>query len=542
MKRILVVVIALALLGTGGIYFTAETVVLPKQEKVWRDLLTDLPYGLKADFKDVEFDFVGQRLSIGGATISDGRGNSIKISEIVAENSLSTALGNLVRFVFGREEERYDVVRFIGVEPLRPDLGVTLEIKELRLIDVAIGIDNKLPSTIKALTGAINLEKAFSTATVGGYEIHGVTADIQGVLGQLEMMRVHGITRYNIGLVEIHGLNVVRGGLSLASLEMFRTSNFNIASMMEPAQAMSGLGAREPKPQVVPGKVDLSEFNIFHLADEFVIVGLDMGIDGFGGLSIKRFMYKEEAVERVASAGLVPTRTFSEVRDFSLQFPALAMVSADIALFMDVTGISGFELDSQGDSSWDLASGTYISSGRSELADLVRLSTDYELGNFRPEDVISAMAWSAGMTNVEGGPLSLLKPQNLVQSFQSGRDIYGPISLANFGYFIENMSLVERLYRYGEVAFGIPEADMKAFIDGQLQAAQDDPALPASQIENVLALRAFVANPASLRITVSPPKPVAIDTLIEESDAERTLEMLGLTITANEALKAGAAL
>ena len=99
-------VIALLLLGGGGVYFTAETVVLPKQEKVWRGLLADLPYGLKADFKDVDFSLVGLRLSIGGATLSDGRGSTLKVSEVVAQNSLPTALGNLLRFVLGQEEER----------------------------------------------------------------------------------------------------------------------------------------------------------------------------------------------------------------------------------------------------------------------------------------------------------------------------------------------------------------------------------------------------------------------------------------------------
>lgn len=65
MKRFLVFAVAILVLAAGGVYFTAETVILPKQEKVWRALLDDLPYGLKADFEDVDFGRGGLRLSIG---------------------------------------------------------------------------------------------------------------------------------------------------------------------------------------------------------------------------------------------------------------------------------------------------------------------------------------------------------------------------------------------------------------------------------------------------------------------------------------------
>lgn len=345
------IVIALLLLGGGGVYFTAETVILPKQEKVWRALLADLPFGLKADFKDVDFEVVGLRLSIGGATLSDGRGSAVKISEVVAENSLPTALGNLLRFVLGQEEERYDVVRFIGIEPVGREQGVKLEIQEIRLLDVAIGIDNELPSTIKALTGAINLETAFRAAKIGGYEIHGVKADIQGIFGQLDIMKVQGISKTSLDLVEISGLEVTAGQQTLAALEMFRTTNFNIASMMEPALAASGLGAGPSKPPTAGDNSALAAFDMFHFADEFVVVGLKAEVPGMAGMSVKRMMYKEEEARQVPLAGLVPTRTYSEVRDYALQFPVLAMLFPDIAVFMDVTGINGFELNAQSDNS-----------------------------------------------------------------------------------------------------------------------------------------------------------------------------------------------
>lgn len=536
MKRFLLAVIALTLLSAGGIYFAAETVILPKQEKIWRALLTDLPHGLEADFEDVDFELVGLRLSIGGATIGDGKGNAVKVSEIVAENSLPTALGNLTRFVLGKEEERYDVVRFIGVEPLQPEMGVSIEIQEVRLLDVAIGIDNELPSTIKALTGAVNLEKALSAASMGGYEIHGVSATGQGIVGTLEMMRVHEITKTNVGLVEVSGLSVAQGTQSLASLSLLRTTNFNIASMMEPTQVMTGLEMGVSTPPGKPGNVGMASFNLFHFADEFVIVDLDAGVPGLAGVAIKRLMYSEEETEMVPGAGIVPTRTFSEVRDFSVQFPALAMMSPDAALFMDVTGIKGFEINSEDDYSWDLKSGTSIGSGWGEFTDLVKVSAAFEVGNFFPEDVIKVLAWSEGMTKVEGPVTNPLMSQSLMQKFQSAQSIYGDITLVNFDYLIENKSLVERLYRYGEALTGMPKADLKAFLDMQLKAAQEDPMLPPSMIDDIGALRTFVAEPISLRITLTPPETISIDSLMAAPDAEKLLEKMGLTITANEKL------
>lgn len=533
MKRFLLAVIALTLLGAGGIYFAAETVILPKQEKVWRGLLADLPYGLEADFEDIEFELVGLRLSIGGATIGDGKGNAVKVSEIVAENSLSTALGNLARFVLGKEEERYDRVRFIGVQPLQPEMGVNIVIQEVRFLDVAIGVDNKLPSTLKALTGAVNLDEAFSAGTIGGYEIHGVTAQAQGIIGRLDLMKVHDITRTSVGLVEVSNLRISQGTQSLTSLDMFRTTNFNIASMMEPAQAMAGLETGASTSGGAADNVSLADFNIFHVADEFVIVGLYAGLPGLGGISIKRMMYKEEETEVVVGAGIVPTRTFSDLRDFSVQFPALAMISPDIALFMDTTGIKGFEINSEDDNSWDLKAGTNIGSGWGELTDLVKVTVAFEVGNLFPEDLVKVLAWSEGMTSVEGAS-NPFASQNLMQTFQSGQDIYGAVTLVNFDYFIENKSLVERLYRYGEAVTGMPEADLKAFLDMQLHSVQEAPGLSASMVDDIGALRTFVAEPVSLRITLSPPQPVSINALMAEPDEEKALEMLGLTITANE--------
>lgn len=533
MKRFLLAVIALTLLSAGGIYFAAETVILPKQEKIWRDLLEDLPYGLEADFEDVEFERVGLRLSIGGATIGDGSGSTVKISEIVAENSLSTALGNLVRFVLGKEEERYDTVRFIGVEPQQPEMGVNLEIQEVRLLDVAIGIDNKLPSTIKALTGAINLEKAFSAAKVGGYEIHGASADAQGIIGRLDMMKVHGITKTSIGLVEVSGLKVRQGAQSLVSLEMFRTTNFNIASMMEPGAAMNILGVDTPEAEGAATEGSLADLNIFHLADEFVIRGLETGVPGLGGLSIQRMMYQEEEAEFVDNVGIVATRTYSDIRDFSVQFPGLAMVSRDLAVFMDTTGINALEFNGRGDNNWDLSTGDYLVSDISEFTDLVRFSTDLQLGTLFPEDIVNAMAWSQGMTTVEAGGLTTA---HIAQAFMSGQDAYGAISLVNFVFLIEDKSLVERLYRYAEVALGMPEADLKAMIDGELKSVQDDPALNASLVDDVAAIRAFVQDPVSLRIALQPPVIVSVNELVAEEDSDKVLDMLGLTITANGGL------
>lgn len=534
MKRFLLAVIALTLLGAGGIYFAAETVILPKQEKVWRELLTDLPYGLEADFEDVDFELVGLRLSIGGATIGDGKGNAVKISEIVAENSLPTALGNLVRFVLGKEEERYDIVRFIGVEPLNLEQGFDVDIKEFRLVDVAIGIDNELPSTIKALTGAINLDKAFRAASVGGYEIHGLTTSYEDFSGRMDLMKVHEITRRNLGLIEISGLNIAQGMKSLVKLDMFRTANFNLASLMEPTLAMSGIGTTLSKPGKKSKGVDLSKFNFFHFADEFVVVGFDVQLPGFGSLAIKRLMFQEEETEISASAGIVATRSYSEVRDYSFQMPGLALISPDIGQFMKATGIEGLEFNSESDNSWDLVTGANVSSGWGDFTDLIKFTVELELGNFFPDDVIKAMAWSQDMTMVEGGISALLEPKNLSQKFQSGQEIYGAIALVSFDYLIENKSLIERLFNYGEVVLGMPESDLKALVDAQLQMMLDDPTLPSSQLDDIAALRAFVANPVSLRITLSPPQPVSINALMAEPDEEKVLEMLGLTITANE--------
>lgn len=537
MKRLLLIVIALALLGAGGVYFAAETIILPKQEKIWRGLLEDLPYGLEADFEDVEFELVGLRLSIGGATIGDGKGNAVKISEIVAENSLPTALGNLVRFVLGKEEERYDTVRFIGVEPLNLEQGFELDIKELRLVDVAIGIDNELPSTIKALTGAINLDKAFSAASVGGYEIHGLTTSFEDLVGRLELMKVHDITRRNLGLIEISGFNVAQGPQSLVNLDLFRTVNFNLASLMEPSLAMSGMGTNFSKPGKQRKNADLSDFNFFHFADEFVVVGFETQYPGIGSTGVKRMMYQEEETENLASAGIVATRSYSEVRDYTLQVPGLALLSPDVGQFMKATGIEGFEFNSESDNSWDLATGANVSSGWGDFTDLIKFTADLKLGNFFPDDVIEALAWSQDMTMVEGGISALLEPKNLSQKFQSGQEIYGAITLVSFDYLIENKGLIERLYRYAEVALGMPESDLKALVDGQLQMMQDDPALPASQLDDIAALQAFVANPVSLRINLSPPQPVSINAIMAEPDEEKALEMLGLTITANEGLQ-----
>lgn len=530
-------VIALLLLGGGGVYFTAETVVLPKQEKVWRALLSDLPWGLEADFTDVDFEAAGLRLSIGGATLSDGRGSVLKISEVVAENSLPTALGNLLRFVLGQEEERYDVVRFIGIQPRQRQQGVKLEIQEIRLLDVAIGIDNELPSTIKALTGAINLETAFKAAKIGGYEIHGVKADIQGIFGHLDIMKVHGISKTSLDLVEISGLEVSAGQETLAALEMFRTTNFNIASMMEPALAASGLGAGSSETPTAGDSSALAAFNIFHFADEFVVVGLKVEMPGMAGMSLKRMMYKEEVTRQVPLAGLVPTRTYSEVRDFEFHFPGLAMLSPDIAVFMDATGIKGLELNSQGDDSWDLDVGTYVSSGYSEFTDLMKFSGKVELETFFPEDVIKAMAWSQGMTSVDA---ATIKPGDIAKAFQSGQDIYGGITLKKLDLLVENNSLIERLFRYGEVAFGMPEADIKAAIDMQLKMAQDDPGLSPSLVDDVAALRTFIRDPRTLRITLRPAEATTISQIMSEGDPDRALDMLGLSLIANEGVEGAA--
>lgn len=519
MKRFLIFIVALSALVSGGVYFTAETIILPKQEAVWRTLLEDLPWGLQADFEDVDFELIGLRLSVGGTTISNGDGNTIKVSEIVAENSLETALGNLVRFVLGREEERYDVVRFIGVEPVELEDGLDLRIQEIRLLDVAIGIDNELPTTMKTLTGAINLEKAFAAGKIGGYEVHGVSASLEGMVGSLKWMKVHGITKTNLELVEVNGLSVVAGAQTLAQLDMFKTTNFNIATLMEPAQAAELAGAAE--------KGDLSAFNIFHLADDLVLVGFDVQAPGFGGLAIKRLMYKEEEVEIVANAGIVPTRTFSELRDFSVQFPALAMISPEVGQFMEVTGITGFDLNAQSDGTWDLVTGVQNMSGWSDFVELIKFTLLAEFGNLYPEDIVKATSEILDMTDADGAD-----PNAIMQQVQ---DIYGAITLNNFDYLIENKSLIERLYRYAEVAFGMPEADLKALLDAQLAAVQNDPTLPASLVEDFAALRAFVATPRSLRIVLAPPVPVSFNDLAEQQDPDMAVEMIGITITANGA-------
>lgn len=519
MKRFLVFVVALLAIVSGGVYFTAETVILPKQEEVWRTLLKDLPYGLEADFEDVDFRLMDLSLSIGGATISDGDGNTVRISEIVAENTFETTLGNLVRFVLGREEENYDVVRFIGVEPVELEDGLDLQIQEIRLLDVAIGIDNELPTTMKTLTGAINLEQAFEAGSIGGFEILGVATSFQGMVGNLDWMKVHDITKTNLGLVEVSGLSVVAGAQTLAVLEIFKTSNFNIAALMEPAQVMKIVGAAE--------KGDLSDFNIFHTADEIVLVGLDAEMPGFGSLAISRMMYKEEEVEIVPNAGIVPTRTYSDLRDFSVQFPALAMVSPEVGQFMEITGISGFDLNSQSDSSWDLVAGIQEMSGWSDFVELIKFTIAVEVGNFSPQDIIKAMAWNMEMKDAGSVNLTTLMLEN--------QDLYGAITLNRFDWLTENKSLVERLYRYASALTGSTEAELKAALDAELAQVQDDPTLPASLVEDVAALRAFFAEPGSLRIVLAPPVPVSVNDLTEENDPNRIIEMIGLTITANEA-------
>lgn len=519
MKRFLVSVVALVVLAAGGIYFTAETVILPKQEKVWRALLEDLPYGLKADFEDVEFSFVGLRLSIGGATISDGD-DTIKISEIVAENSVKTALGNLFRFVMGLEEENYDVVRFIGIEPQELQDGLDLTVQEIRLLNVAIGIDNKLPTTMKTLTGMIDLDTAFAAGKVGGFEVHGVSVSAQGIVGDLDWMKVRDITKTNIGLVEVAGLNVVSGAQTLAKLEMFKTTNFNIAAIMEPAKVAEVAGDAQPG--------DLSAFNIFHTADELVLVGLESQIPGFGGLSIKRMMFAEEESEIVANAGIVPTRIYSELRDFDLAFPGLAMLSPQAGLFMQTTGINAVLINAESDSNWDLATGINESGGWLDLADLIKVTAALELGNLRPEDLVKAITWSAGLTGANSSVADM--------TANGLTAIYGDITLNEFDYLIENKSLVERLFRFAEVALGMPESDVRAMLDTQLAATLEDPTLPASLVDDIAAMRQFLAEPKSLRIVMQPPSPVSFNGLMAEQDPEKAVGMIGLTITANEAL------
>ncbi len=518
MKRFLLLVIAVLVLVAGGIYFTAETVILPKQEKVWRALLEDLPYGLQADFEDVDFKFVGLQLSVGGATISDGGGNTIKVSEIVAENSLGTALGNLFRFIMGREEENYDVVRFIGVEPVQLQQGLDLKIQEIRLLNVAIGIDNKLPTTMKTLTGAINLEDAFSAGKVDGFEVHGVLASGQGGSARLDWMKVHGITRTNLGLVEVSGLDVAQGAQTLAKLEMFKTTNFNIAAIMEPGLVAKLADAAQPG--------DFSAFNIFHTADQLLLIGLVLQVPGIGGLSIARMKYDEEESELVANTGIVPTRIFGVVRDFDLAFPGLAALSPEAGLFMQTTGINAIQMNSESESNWDLANNIQKSAGWLDLTDLVKFTLGLELGNMNPEDLVKAITWSMGLTGAEGGVADMTANGLMA--------IYGDITLNDLDYLIENNSLVERLFRFAEVAAGMPESEIRAMLDTQLAATLDDPTLPASLVDDITALRQFIAAPKSLRIVMQPPSPVSLNGLMAEQDRDKAVDMLGLTITANE--------
>lgn len=520
MKRFLLLVVAVLVLVVGGIYFTAETVILPKQEKVWRALLEDLPYGLQADFGEVDFEFVGLRLSVGGATISDGGGNTIKVSEIVAENSLRTALGNLFRFIMGREEENYDVVRFIGVEPVELQQGLDLKIQEIRLLNVAIGIDNKLPTTMKTLTGMINLEAAFAAGKVDGFEVHGVLASGQGGSARLDWMKVHGITRTNLGLVEVSGLDVAQGAQTLAKLEMFKTTNFNIAAIMEPRLVAKLADAAQPG--------DFSAFNIFHTADQLLLIGLDLQVPGIGGLSIARMKYDEEESELVANTGIVPTRIFGVVRDFDLAFPGLAALSPEAGLFMQTTGINAIQMNSESESNWDLTNNIQKSGGWLDLTDLIKFTLGLELGNMNPEDLVKAITWSMGLTGTEGRVADMTANGLMA--------IYGDITLNDLDYLIENNSLVERLFRFAEVAAGMPESEIKALLDTQLAATLEDPTLPASLADDIAALRQFVAEPKSLRIVMQPPSPVSLNGFMAEQDRDKGVGMLGLTITANEAL------
>ena len=289
-----------------------------------------------------------------------------------------------------------------------------------------------------------------------------------------------------------------------------------------PAQQSS----RELAGAAEPG--DLSAFNIFHGADKLVLVGLDVRAPGFGGLSVKRMMYEEEESEFVANAGIVPTRTYSEVRDFDVAFPGLAVMSPEAGLFMQTTGINAIQMNSESDSNWDLANGIQKSGGWLDFADLIKFTAAIELGNMNPEDLVKAITWSMGLTGAEGGVADMTANGLMA--------IYGDITLNDLDYLIENNSLVERLFRFAEVAAGMPESENRAMLDTQLAATLDDPTLPASLVDDIAALRQFIAEPKSLRIVMQPPSPVSLSELMAEQDPENVVEMIGLTITANEAL------
>lgn len=394
MKKLLGFIIVLGVIVVGGTYAAAEFYFLPKQEKVWRELLADLPQGTEADFEDLDFAMMGMKMSINDVVAKEAGGSSITIEKIVAENSVGTAVENLIRQAMGKEEENYDVVRFINIKPSNIEEGVNVQIDEVRVHNVRIGIDRDLPSAVKSLTGEIGLDQALEASSADGFEVIGVFVDAMGSKAELGVARILGITEAGLDLLEIADLKLEQQGQPLGSLDLVRAVNVNLAPYMEMEALTQEIGKGEGR--------DLSPYNMFHNADEIRIEGLNFGVPGLASASLKQMLFQEAEQKTVPLLGIVPTKTISKVDEYYINFEGLGMMSPELIQFMMITDIKSVTMNADSEAHWDMDANTLEASGGVSFEDLASLNSSFSFGNTTPEGLLKAMSFPHANGYVSG--------------------------------------------------------------------------------------------------------------------------------------------
>lgn len=539
MKKFLTTIIVLAVLVGGGTWAGAEFYLLPKQEKVWRELLADLPEPIKADFDDLDFSLIGMRLTATNFTLSDGAGSTIKVDEVIAENSPKTAIDNLIRQILGQEEEAYDVVRFVDVSPVAPQSGVAVSIDEIRVHNVHLGIDRDLPPMVQQLTGKIGLTEALQAASADGLEVLGLTASGMGGAASVGALRILELSETNLGLFEIDDVTVSQQGQEMGSLDLLRAVNLNLSTMVDSEAFIAELAKG--------AEADLERFNMFHSADEIRLEGLNAGLPGVFTVGVASSLYQEAESRYVPGVGTVATKTLSSAKDNVFSFAGLGGLSPEFAEFMALTGIETLTINGDSAADWDLDAKTMASSMGVDFRALMGIKMEVALGNISPEAMIEAMAMPMQMVmgleddlkkDAEEGNLeeSLDGPFALMNAFAGTDDlitsIYGYMEIQGVILSFEDQSLTGRLLKYFAAQAGLTSEELLAGINENFNMIAASPDFPASLADDLAAVQSFLNEPGTLTLSLTPAEPVRFSEVMELEDPEEITETLGFKITA----------
>lgn len=220
-------------------------------------------------------------------------------------------------------------------------------------------------------------------------------------------------------------------------------------------------------------------------------------------------------------------RSTAEIGSFLLWPDASQEAGAQLAMGLGMLGYERIELTMASESVFDREEGRAYTVGENylEITDGLRLEMTQDFGGYN--EYFAAAAEIAPQFSNTDDPEAGLDALTAMMS---------PLIVNNFSVKLEDLSLLDRAINAGALAQGVPPEQLRAQAGmmvamGAMAAPPEVPATLMAELS--AAVTEFITNGGSLTIDMSPPEPITLGEIIEQSEAGALdFERLGLTVNA----------